>query len=381
MKTAGAVVVLGILIFIVGVLRAGADVTVHPKHKDVNIDGTFTAYSQPGSGQLGYELLTLDADSERQVAASGQEDAEERAEGTITIYNEYSADPVRLVKNTRFESPDGLVFRITESAVVPGYTKNSDGSVSAGTVAAGVFADDTGDSYNLQPTDFTVPGFKGDPEFDKVYAKSTEAFTGGFSGQRYIVADADLESAQDSLHGEIRDALLKQLDEQRPAGFIVFPDAVTVTYRSLPSTEGGDGQAIVKEHGTLRVPIFDAGEFAAYIAGQAVAGYNSEPVRIEDAQALSFGYAASTTATSDLSTASSVSFTLKGQPLLVWSYDADALRKDLAGIAKSALPSVLSKYPAIEKAEASIRPFWRRSFPDNADRIRIDERIEADQQQ
>jgi len=368
-KIIALVLLLGIIGFGSTFFFRGAEITLYPKNKEVTVEADFTAYTEPSAGQLGYEMLVLEADGERQVTASGQEEVEEHAVGSLTVYNEYSEKPIRLVKNTRFESPDGLIFRATESVVVPGYTTDEEGNKAPGTITAKVFADSTGEEYNIDPTDFTIPGFEGEPEFDGVYAKSTEAFTGGFEGAKFIIGEEELKTAEGSLHEELRDALRSRLETERPAGFVLYDDAVTFTFEELPSTDNGDGNATLKERGRLQVPLFNGEQFASYIAENTVAGYEGEDVALADPNTLSFAYTASSTAMSNLADENEVSFKLSGTAKLVWQFDEEMLKKDIAGLAKSALPTVLSGYTAVEKAEATIRPFWKQSFPDDPEDI------------
>lgn len=373
-KVGIVLVLLAIVAIITTMFLRGADIVLYPKHKSVTVQADFEAQTTPAAGELGYELLTLEAEAERQVNATGKEEVSERAEGTITIYNSFSEDSVRLVKNTRFESPDGLIFKITESAVVPGYSE-SDAEKVPGSITAEVFADDTGDEYNLPPTRFTVPGFEGEPEFDGIYAESNQAFTGGFEGEKYIIDNTELDTAKTSLHAELREALKARLESERPAGFVLYDDAVTFSFDSLPSTDDGDGLATIKERGRLHVPIFNTNEFAAYIAQKTVAGYEGESVHIENPLEMGFRYDTASS-TSSISSEDTIRFKLSGDIILVWDFDEEQLKNDLAGLSKSALPTVLSGYTAIEKAEATIRPFWKRSFPEDTKYINLKITIE-----
>lgn len=368
----GIFVAVVVAVILIGILRTGADITIQPKYEDVTVQATFTAHSQPAAGELGYELLTLEADGERQVSATGQEEVSERTEGTITIYNKFSKNSLRLVTNTRFESPDALIFKITESAVVPGYTEDGSGKIVPGSITAEVYADQTGEAYNIGPSRFTVPGFEGEPEFDSVYAESSESFTGGFEGEKYMINDNELQSAQNALHEEIRTALRSRLETERPAGTVLYDNAVKFTFESLPSVDGGNGLAAIKERGVLRVPLFDGNKLATYIAESTVAEYEGEDITLANPDALTFSYASSTTATNDLSSVSELNFTLSGNVRLVWEFDEETLLTDLAGQSRSALPTVLAQYPAILQAEANIRPFWKRSFPDNVEKIHLE---------
>lgn len=361
--------------FVIGYLLDGAEITVYPRNREPNVNATFEAYREPQDGELSYEIMTLEAEGERQVRASGEEEVAEQATGEIEILNARETSE-RLIKNTRFESPEGLIYRITESVVVPAAT--ADGP---GTVRAEVFADQPGEEYNIGPSEFTIPGYR-EGGYDELYAsitgRSTAPMQGGFEGLKYVIEDAELASAQESLHQELRNALSTRVTEERPAGFILFEPAITYAYESLPSTEAGEGMVTIKEKVSLNVPIFNAEEFASFIAAATIPGYENVPVRIDNPSALTFAYSATSTAATDIRNLDSFTFDLTGNPLVVWTFNAEELAADLSGAAKTALPSILSAYPAIERAEAVIRPFWKRSFPEDPESITITESIEQE---
>ncbi len=365
-----AALVLGSAFFI-NVLLGGATITVYPKFKDVTVQATFEAYAEPMTGELSYELLSLDATGERQVTASGQEHVSERAVGSILIYNTVQNATQRLIKNTRFETPEGLIFKIKESVEVPGAT-SKDGKVAPGVVTAEVFADGTGEQYNITPTRFTVPGLKGSDQYNSIYAENTNAFTGGFEGDRYIIDQGELDTAKQALHLELRNSLLEQLNTSRPSGFILYDGAVTFVFETLPSTSYGDSMATIKEKAYLFVPIFKDTEFAKYLAKNTIAGYENDPVSITDPHSLIFKYKSASTTQGNIKDQSSIEFTLSGNAQVVWQFDEEKLKNDLLGISKTALPSVLSAYTSIERAESVVRPFWAQHFPDKSSEMKLE---------
>ncbi len=364
-------VVIIICAFVVNIFLGGAEVTVHPKIKSIAVQSNFLVHTAPQTGELGYELLTLEATGERQVKASGKEQVSLRAEGKIFVYNK-STSLQRLIKNTRFESPDGLVYRIKESIEVPAATKDAKGATVPGSVVADVFADSTGEKFNIKPAKFTVPGLKGSDQFDNVYGESTVAFSGGFEGKKYILDEQELNTAQQALHVELRDKLLKRLEEEKPAGFVVYKDAVTFVYETLPSTEYGDSLATIKEQARLQVPIFKEPELANYLAEKSVPDYNNEPVTLSDPYTLTFSYTDAATGLSDIKGSTSLDITLKGNTQVVWKFDEDVLKSELVGKKKTEADLVLGKYSSsISKAQSEVRPFWANSFPKSPKNITI----------
>ncbi len=108
------------------------------------------------------------------VGASG----ERKARGKVVIYNAFSTDPQPLVATTRLETSTGIIFRLTTGVTVPGVTTIA-GKEEPGAIEAEIVADQSGDTYNIASTTFTIPGFKGNAKFDKFSAKLLTATTGG----------------------------------------------------------------------------------------------------------------------------------------------------------------------------------------------------------
>lgn len=369
-----AVVALIIVVFayVVNIFLGGAVVTVQPKSKDVAVQANFIVHTEPQADELGYELLTLEETGEKQVKASGKEKVSVRAEGKIFVYNTKSTAPQPLVKNTRFESKEGLIFRIKESIEVPGARKDEKGNLVPGSVVADVFAEETGEKYNISPEKFTVPGLKGSDQYDSVYGESTTAFKGGFEGDKFIIEEQELNTAQQALQVELRDKLIAKLKEKKPAGFVVYEGAIIFAYESLPSTEYGDSLASLKQKALLHVPIFKEDELATYLAELTVPDYDDEPVSLTDPMTLTFSYTNASTSMSDISMNKTLDVTLKGNTKLVWKFDESVLKEELVGKSKSDATAILAKYStSITSAQSEIRPFWSNSFPDSVKDITV----------
>jgi len=77
------------------------------------------------------------------------------------------------------------------------------------------------------------------------------------------------------------------------------------------------------------------------------------------------------TAPEDLLLSDKIDFSVSGVAKALWVIDETALRADLVGKHKRDIPSILNNYPNIESVNATIRPFWKGSFPDNSKDIVI----------
>lgn len=373
-------IIVGIFVLIVGgaiglsAILGKTELTIYPEFREPNISAEFTAYPNQRDNALSYEVMTLEATSESQVKASGQVTVEEQARGVIEIIKS-TPGAERLIKNTRFRAPNGLVYRIEESVVVPGAVNNI-----PGTIMATVFADDVGEEYNLPAeTKFTVPGFQ-ENGFTELYnaisAVNRAPITGGFAGPQFQIDDNELSTARQALQVQLRNTLISRIDAEKPADFIALPGAIAITYNQLPAVEYGSDLVTIREQAILQIPLFEKRAFAMYLAREAVATYDGGPVRVNDPSALTFTYKQSTTSASIIANEPSLTFTLTGRPLLIWEYDAKALARDLAGLPKTAINNAISAYGGIEGARVRITPFWQRTFPKNPDEIIIIEVLE-----
>lgn len=361
--------------FSINVFLGGATVTVHPKVRDTSIQAEFSASVSPQVGELGYELLTLEASGEKQVTATGKENVSEKATGKLFVYNK-SDSAQHFVASTRFETPEGLIYRAVTNIDIPPAKKDEKGAVAPGSVVVDVASDGTGEQYNVSPTRFTVPGLKGGDLYESIYAESKAAFMGGFEGEKYIIDENELATAKQALHVELRDKLLGELKEKRPAGFVVYDNAITFAFDSLPATEYGDSLATIKEKARLQVPIFKEDQFAPFLAKKAIPDYTGDPVTLGNPYSLSFEYISATTTVSDIAPLSVLDFKLTGDVRIIWKFDDAKLKADLVSLDKKEATSVFSKYPSISNAQAEIRPFWRTSFPKDSDEIEVKTIIE-----
>lgn len=350
----------------ISALTGGAEITIYPKVRELNVNAEFTAYSEMKPGELAYEIMTLDASGERQVKASGQETITKQATGEIEI-SKSTPGAERLIKNTRFATADGLVFRIQESVVVPGAVNGTDGKSVPGVIRAQVFADEAGEKYNIPVnTALNVPGFKegGYTDlFNAISAKNTAAFVDGFNGPKFIINEAELSTARQSLQLELRNALLAKIKAESPADFTSFADSIAITYNPLPPTQYGDDLVTIKEQAVLQIPLFKKEDFAKFIAKETIVGYEDEPVRIDNLENLTFAYVSATTSQSNIANEPSLTFKIAGVPKIVWTFDGERMKTELLGKEKTAFTQVMGNYTGIERGEVEVRPFWKRSFP------------------
>ncbi len=366
--TAGIVVVCGIAGLLLATLFEGATVSITPKSQQITSPGNIVAFPNAPTGSLSYQTITLTRSATTSAQASGTQHVSTQASGVITIYNSYSTAPQQLVATTRFEAGDGKIYRIHAAVTVPGQKKNTDGSMTPGSVVATVYADAAGDSYNrTDATTFTIPGFKNDPRYTKFSAQSQGAISGGFVGDKPAVSSTDMHNAQTTLKTQIDQGLQAAIDAQIPTGYMQVQGSLQTTYNDVVSSAGEGSNVSLSESATASVAIVSGDELAGILAKLLVSGYNGEPVTFASPNPLSLQLATSSGKTGALT------ILLQGNPTIVWTFDQNALKDQLLGKSKDTFQTVVHSFePAIEKAEAHIRPFWKATFPTDADKLDIE---------
>ncbi len=334
-------------------------VEVTPNTVSAAIQNSFTA-AQSGS-DLSFEVITAQKIASQSVKSSGTKMVNSAASGTITIYNTQTKAQ-KLIENTRFATAAGLIFRIHSAVTIPAGTPSKPGSI-----AAKVYADQTGSTYNIDPTSFTIPGFAGTPQASQVYARSFSLMSGGASGSVPVI-DAALEAqTRGALVTALAPDLLASLKGQIPAGYILVPGAATTTYQALASTPSSTtGQVDVKEQGTITATIFPNAALAKAVATSITGiGYRGEPITLASADTLLL------TAGNSLPQESSFSFILTGTASLVYGIDPARIAAAVAGKTRLAAQVALTNYPEVKRAILILRPFWRQTFPQDPASISV----------
>lgn len=334
--------------------------TITPVTSSTDVSGTFTATYN--TGDLPYALVTVDKTVSANVPAESTETVNDPAQGTITIYNTQSSAQT-LIKNTRFQSPDGLIFRIQDSVTIPAGTVSSPGSVKAT-----VYADTGGDQYNIGPTTFTVPGLKGTAAYTQVTAKSTDAFTGGFAGTRPSVSQATEDAQNQKSQAALSTALGQAVASQLKPGYVVLPGATFISYVPIPDTAGKDNSVDVNLKGTAVAVALPNEALAKAIAFQTLGSYAGQPVHLTDTSGLTLTPSTSGTPTAEQGT---FSFSLAGKTTIQYDIDTQKIAGAVAGKDKNTAFSIIQSFPEVKEATLTVRPFWKSSFPEDPSSIKV----------
>ncbi len=348
--------VVGILLFTF--VFNGATITVTPRTYSFAVD---TEINMAPSSDVGYMASSTET-IKKTLDRSEKKKVQSKAGGQITIYNNYTEDTQKLVKNTRFEAPNGIIFRITDSVIVPGKKNGTPGSVTVK-----VTADSFGENYNIKPSKFTIPGFKNSPRYDGFYAESKAAMTGGADGDRYVVSADAIALADTGMQNTLKTNLTKAvLEKDVPTEYILATSSIYIEYsNNLEAYESGKADSY-EVTGIAYVYLLAKESLAEKIAKTSMPNSTyGQTYRVLDYSSLIINPKSTIQKENIL--------TIKGEGILIYDTDYEKIKSELAGKDENEYSNVFSDFPSVEKADIDISPFWVHTFPKNINKLKIEE--------
>ncbi len=202
------------------------------KYKDINseIIGKTDVHSINKKEEIiPAQRIEITPEIKKNYPATGEKTvSNQKAKGIITIYNKYSTQPQPLVATTRFMSENGKLFRLVKGLTIPGTTVEN-GQIKPGSIEAQIVADEAGSDFNIQPTKFTIPGFKSTPsKYSQFYAQSEKAMSGGGDGKQkvHIITQEDIDKAKKQALTSLNSSLKQKIKEEAKENVILLDDAI-----------------------------------------------------------------------------------------------------------------------------------------------------------
>lgn len=202
-----SVILLGTIIY---VSTGSAKIDITPKKQSldiqlkVSVSDKFSSIDA-GLNRIPGQLFSVEKNASQTFLTTGEKEVAQKARGIITIFNEYGTTPQILIATTRFQTPDGLIFRTLKGVTVPG-TKVENGKIIPGSINVEVIADKPGQSYNIPASKFSIPAFneRGDAgRYEKIYGRSDETMKGGAIGKARVVTDEEFNTAKQTLSDQV----------------------------------------------------------------------------------------------------------------------------------------------------------------------------------
>lgn len=337
---------------------SGATVNITPKSEQTNILVDLATVKN-GDPQKEYPLsvLAIEDKVSVDVPATESKTSVATASGKVTLFNKQSVAQ-KLIKTTRLEAVDGKIYRIHENITIPAAK-----GTKPGTLDVTVYAESSGPDYNRKgPAEFTLPGFKGKPQFTQVGANLAGEISGGSAGVKKSVPNDVLDGVAQKLKIELENKLRGRAVQEILPTQIGYDALYQFTYKE-PVLEASDApekaRAVVS--GTLYAPVFDRVSFTRALARLALKDYNDEEISLAHLELLPVKYIEGQKV--DLMNDDKVTFHIEGQGNFIWKVDTDTFTRALLNVSKDDVKKVMTKFPSIDHVDATLRPFWKQYFP------------------
>lgn len=292
------------------------------------------------AGTIVYQKKAFDVSATTTVAATGVQQVQNKASGKVVVYND-SASSQLLVATTRFQTPEGLVFRLNKTITVAAKTN----------VIVDVTADQAGEKYNVGPKTFTLPGLQGTAKAKTIYAKSAASMTGGSIGSVAQTSADELSASKGAIRDSIERTVLEKATSQVPEGYMLLVGSMTIelgdlkqTYDQTTKTATLSQTALATIYYLEKLSLTDAlaGKSSAFAASKAIASTESLSAEIKSPTIVN----------------------ISGTSAVRANFDKDTLSKELAGKTRSEALSVVKGITGVNAVEISLRPWWEMKLPD-----------------
>ena len=310
----------------------------------------------------------------REFPATGSVIKERKAEGIIRVFNNYSTSAQRWRPNTRFVSDKGKLFLSTKWEVIPGghYSK---GKFIAGFTDIKVRAAKAGEEYNIGPSTFSIPAFKGTPKYTYFYGKSFSPMTGGFRGEVSQVTKKDIEKAELILSGELKKEGRDFLKKTVPADYILLEPTI---FQSITESNSSVKAGAEANSFDLRVKVksqgigFKKSEMDKFIQDFLVSNIPENQTFRKDSLKVAYSLSSENGSPVDILKSGKVVLSVEIEASIYQKMDLGEIKKALSGKSFKEAKTFLEDLPYIAKVKIESWPIvLRRRISDDINKIEL----------
>jgi hypothetical protein len=395
-KFIGGLLVLSIAVFLIiaYVALPGAVINIVPASAVITKASNIALESNPtDSRSLKSYPIEASVDLTYTHHASGTKSQGANSTGTITIYNENNKEQ-QLVAQTRFESPEGIIFRIQKEVFVPAGSSTAPGQLEATVVADTVDANNVavGERGNIGPSKFFVVALN-EENRKKVYAESFEYMTGGVTDVNSYVVDEDLTAAGQKLEEQLKEKAISALRKEALAqgnalskNLVLLEDSDVIEYGTakitFPTNLIGQEMETFDVSGKMTISgvAYDSEALLSILKSEIFASKTpgKQLVKIDENSISISVFEVGT---------SYIKFTAQIQGIEEYEIDpeleggsklAKKIKEHVAGKTKEEAEAYIQNLPEVNSVEINIWPVWSPTIPSLPDNIKIKSLSDAD---
>lgn len=349
----GFISITGALLIIMLLLTSSnATITVTPKKETVN--NTLIRTIGSSIDKIDGVVMTEEFDVSKTASVEKGREVESFAQGTVTIVNTTS-EKLAFVPKTRFQSTEGIIFRITERVDIP----------ANGKVTVKVVSDIKGKTGEVPAQKFIIPGLTAAKQ-KVVYGESTAPMTGGVRVAG-VVTEQDVIKIENETLKEMQESKAKQFaTKEESAKFSDRVIKVEWVNKKTDATVGSEVDSFTLS-GKMRVT-------AIFFDGKAIDSASRQAVyaKVPDGMKLqSVGNTTYELEKVDIA-AKTASLKITREGVMVLDETSSILEpNNFVDKTEEEINELLAETGHVEKIDVKLRPRWRSTTPGNEDAITV----------
>ncbi|MDP3934646.1 MAG: hypothetical protein Q8Q46_00245 [Candidatus Giovannonibacteria bacterium] len=350
-------IALTVLIFFISgsMFFAKMEVALAPKTASWRIEKTLILKRTGEKAFPVFRTLALPDARSGSFNATEKRTDDAKAGGIAVIFNK-SKDAQVLIASTRLEAPNGNIYRIPKTIVVPA-AKSESGELVPGSKEVAVLADKPGSAYNLGLADFTLPGLKGGTKYELIFGRSKTEMSGGSEGAQTVIGKNDRDTALAGLIEEAKKEAVSLILEKIPREEFLLQASIeyaALKEESVPAAGAVSDNFTFNLEGEIRAATMSRSELETALLKDSpqLAGFGGAMVRIKnlenlDIKLINYKF-----------DATSFTIQVSGEAEAEAVLDQTAVKNKIIEKGISSASALLGEYPYISRAEISFKPFW-----------------------
>jgi hypothetical protein len=357
------IVITGALIFLSN-LNASATIEVYLKKQKIPFEETIILDPNATSADLEKailpaEFVEITKNHTVKQPTSGTKASKPKPSGKIALINEDPQNSISIIQGTRIQSEKGNIYRTTERVYLEPKSSKE----------VYVISEKAGSEYEITDlnTKFTIPGLIGTRWENLIKAKLVEPIITGENTT--VVTVDDINEGKIKLEKELKEVILQELAIKYKD--YIFPDDINLVDIKILDISHSVGQPtkeiLITGSGKLQsigVKKSKFEEFIKDLLSKANLKENKDSnildVKINRMKLLNLEIKSK-----------SATVLVEGELTAQGYLNTKKLVEELVGKNLAEAKNIFNKYPVIEKAELTIKPFWLNSLPFDASKINV----------
>jgi hypothetical protein len=364
-----------VIIYIAGIYISRAKVIINEREIPFSLEKAtidLPHETKTDKERLSFQTMTVSTEIRREIFGSELKEVTGKAKGNVVFFNEYSKTSQTIKSGTKLIGNNGKTYQTQQTVTIPGYTLDSKKKkVTGASSSVSIIAVEVGPNSNSEGLSFTISGYSGAKK-SQIYARSAGPLTGGESGMRHTVSEAERPALLESLKTQLTERLKRETRAQIPPELITYPDLQFVSIDTDSLKLEGEGVKFTAQiKGTMVSYLMSRSLFESAIAKDVLSDHSYANVTIPSISSLNV-IPKSPIPANPQTLPESISIEISGSGSIITKAPVQRIKESLLGVKRGSFDSIIGTFPEISSSSFRVTPFWAPFFPKKESYIKVD---------